>query len=52
MSDHYKIVFFNISNNKIIISSEYILGEKKIDKMASKFMNTLFEIIVSIIKGS
>jgi hydrogenase maturation protein HypF len=41
---------FNISNNEIIISFEDILGEKKIDKMASKFINTLFEIITSIIK--
>ncbi|MFP3158551.1 MAG: carbamoyltransferase HypF [Hydrogenobaculum sp.] len=41
---------FNISNNEIIISFEDILGEKKIDKMASKFINTLFEIITSVVK--
>jgi hydrogenase maturation protein HypF len=41
---------FHISNNEIIISFEDILNEKEIDKMASKFINMLFEIIVSIIK--
>jgi len=41
---------FKISNNEIIISFEDIFKEKDIDKMASKFINTLFEIIVSIIR--